>query len=159
MDLVEQAAHELGPQRTTDTVHEALRDVIARARRARSLSATSRTRRRSRWRRCAVQPAAPLDRTRRHERLGLVAPARVPPAAPAFDTALVDGELATGDMVRLELLYSARNRQEFAEIREDARGAPRLPDRAGPVAPALWVCEQLSGRDGPHQRSSSIPTC
>jgi Arc/MetJ family transcription regulator len=35
MDLVEQAAHELGTQRTTDTIHEALRDVIARARRAR----------------------------------------------------------------------------------------------------------------------------
>ena len=35
MDLVEQAAHELGTQRTTDTVHEALRDVIARARRER----------------------------------------------------------------------------------------------------------------------------
>jgi Arc/MetJ family transcription regulator len=35
MDLVEQAAHELGTRRTTDTVHEALRCVIARARRAR----------------------------------------------------------------------------------------------------------------------------
>ena len=35
MDLVEQAARQLGTQRTTDTVHEALRDVIARARRAR----------------------------------------------------------------------------------------------------------------------------
>ena len=35
MDLVEQAAHELGTHRTTDTVHEALRDVVARARRAR----------------------------------------------------------------------------------------------------------------------------
>jgi Arc/MetJ family transcription regulator len=35
MDLVDQAAHELGTQRTTDTVHEALREVIARARRAR----------------------------------------------------------------------------------------------------------------------------
>jgi Arc/MetJ family transcription regulator len=35
MDLVEQAAHELGTRRTTDTVHEALRDVVARARRAR----------------------------------------------------------------------------------------------------------------------------
>ena len=35
MDLVEQAAHELGTQRTTDTVHQALRDVVARARRAR----------------------------------------------------------------------------------------------------------------------------
>jgi Arc/MetJ family transcription regulator len=35
MDLVEQAAHELGTHRTTDTVHAALRDVVARARRAR----------------------------------------------------------------------------------------------------------------------------
>ena len=35
MDLVQQAAHALGTRRTTDTVHEALRDVIARARRTR----------------------------------------------------------------------------------------------------------------------------
>jgi len=34
-DLVEQAAQQLGTRRTTDTVHEALRDVVARARRAR----------------------------------------------------------------------------------------------------------------------------
>ena len=35
MDLVGEAASELGTRRTTDTVHEALRDVVARARRAR----------------------------------------------------------------------------------------------------------------------------
>lgn len=35
MDLVAQAARVLGTVRTTDTVHEALRDVIARARRVR----------------------------------------------------------------------------------------------------------------------------
>ena len=35
MDLVHEAAHELGTRRTTDTVHQALREVIARARRAR----------------------------------------------------------------------------------------------------------------------------
>jgi Arc/MetJ family transcription regulator len=35
MDLVEQAAHELGTRRTTETVHHALRDVVARGRRAR----------------------------------------------------------------------------------------------------------------------------
>ena len=35
MDLVEQAAHELGTRRTTDTVHDALREVTARARRVR----------------------------------------------------------------------------------------------------------------------------
>ena len=35
MDLVQQAAQELGTRRTTDTVHEALRDVIARGHRTR----------------------------------------------------------------------------------------------------------------------------
>jgi Arc/MetJ family transcription regulator len=35
MELVEQAAHELGTRQTTETVHEALRDVVARARRTR----------------------------------------------------------------------------------------------------------------------------
>ncbi len=35
IDLVDQAAAELGTARTTDTVHAALRDVVARARRAR----------------------------------------------------------------------------------------------------------------------------
>jgi Arc/MetJ family transcription regulator len=35
MDLVHEAAHELGTHRTTDTVHQALREVVARARRAR----------------------------------------------------------------------------------------------------------------------------
>ena len=35
MELVDQAARELGTSRTTDTVHGALREVIARARRAR----------------------------------------------------------------------------------------------------------------------------
>ena len=35
MDLVREAAHELGTHRTTDTVHRALREVVARAQRAR----------------------------------------------------------------------------------------------------------------------------
>jgi predicted nucleic acid-binding protein len=44
-----------------------------------------------------------------------------------FDTALVDGELATCDMVRLELLYSARNPHEFAEIREELTALQDCP--------------------------------
>jgi Arc/MetJ family transcription regulator len=35
MDLVDEAARELGTQGTTDTVHQALREVVALARRAR----------------------------------------------------------------------------------------------------------------------------
>lgn len=34
LELVDQAAAELGTRRMTDTVHEALRDVVARAHRA-----------------------------------------------------------------------------------------------------------------------------
>ena len=54
---------------------------------------------------------------------GRAAP-RTQTCASAFDTALVDGELATCDMVRLELLYSARNADEFAEIREELAALP-----------------------------------
>ena len=43
MDLVQQAAQALGTRRTTDTVHAALRDVIARARRTRLAQRASRT--------------------------------------------------------------------------------------------------------------------
>jgi predicted nucleic acid-binding protein len=45
----------------------------------------------------------------------------------AFDTALVDGKLATCDMVRLELLYSARRPDEFEEIREELAALPDCP--------------------------------
>ena len=74
-----------------------------------------------------------------------------------FDTALVDGELATCDMVRLELLYRARNPVEFAEIRDelaaltDCRIGKEQWDRA------LWVYEQLSAAGGVHQRSVPHP--
>jgi predicted nucleic acid-binding protein len=74
-----------------------------------------------------------------------------------FDTALVDGELATCEMVRLELLYSARNRLEFAEIREELAALPDCPIGKVEWNRALWVYEQLSGRGGTHQRSVKHP--
>ncbi len=75
----------------------------------------------------------------------------------AFDAALVDGELATCDMVRLELLSSARNAIEFAEIREDLAALPDCLIGAAEWARALWVYEQLSARGGAHQRSVKHP--
>jgi predicted nucleic acid-binding protein len=36
-----------------------------------------------------------------------------------FDRAVVEGEIATCDMVRLELLYSARNARDFISLRSD----------------------------------------
>jgi predicted nucleic acid-binding protein len=70
-----------------------------------------------------------------------------------FDTALVDGDLATCDMVRLELLYSARNAEEFAEIRTDLEALPDCPIGKAQWERALWVYEQLSAQGGAHQRS------
>jgi predicted nucleic acid-binding protein len=75
----------------------------------------------------------------------------------AFDTALVDGELATCDMVRLELLHSARNPGEFSEIREELAALVDCPIAQEQLRRALWVYEQLSGRGGAHQRSVKHP--
>lgn len=74
-----------------------------------------------------------------------------------FDVALVDGELATCDMVRLELLHSARTASEFAEIREELAALPDCPIGKHEWDRALWVYEQLSGRGGAHQRSVKHP--
>jgi len=71
----------------------------------------------------------------------------------AFDGALIDGELATCDMVALELLYSARNPGEFAEIRLELAALPDCPIAPGQWQRALRVYEQLSRRGGAHQRS------
>jgi predicted nucleic acid-binding protein len=57
----------------------------------------------------------------------------------AFDEALVDGELATCDMVRLELLHSARSAIEFAEMREELSAVPDCPIDKDQWERALWV--------------------
>jgi predicted nucleic acid-binding protein len=75
----------------------------------------------------------------------------------AFDAALVDGELATCDMVRLELLYSARDPVEFAEMRDELAVLPDCPIGKQHWERALSVYEQLSARGGLHQRSVKHP--
>jgi predicted nucleic acid-binding protein len=70
-----------------------------------------------------------------------------------FDTALVDGGLATCDMVRLELLYSARNADEFADIRDELAAVADCPIGKAQWQRALWVYEQLSAQGGADQRS------
>jgi predicted nucleic acid-binding protein len=75
----------------------------------------------------------------------------------AFDAALVDGELATCDMVRLELLYSARDPVEFAEIRDELAVLPDCPIGKQHWERALSVYEQLSVRGGLHRRSVKHP--
>jgi predicted nucleic acid-binding protein len=83
--------------------------------------------------------------------------AAIPGLRHEFDTALVDGELATCDLVRLELLYSARNSDEFAEIREELAALDDCPIGKDQWARALWVYEQLSASGGVHHRSVKHP--
>ena len=75
----------------------------------------------------------------------------------AFDRALIDGELATCDMVCLELLHSARGPTEFAEIREELAALPDCPIDKVQWNRALWVYEQLSAQGGAFQRSVKHP--
>ena len=75
----------------------------------------------------------------------------------AFDAALVDGEIATCDMVRMELLYSARSVGEFADLREELAALPDCPIGKDQWERALWVYEQLSAQGGAHQRSVKHP--
>ena len=74
-----------------------------------------------------------------------------------FDRSLIDGELATCDMVRLELLHSARNPEEFLAIRGELGALPDCPIGPAQWARALWVYEQLSARGGAFQRAVPHP--
>ena len=66
----------------------------------------------------------------------------------AFDAALVDGFVATCDVVKLELLYGARSRGAFAEIREGLDALPPCPLGAREWERSLWIHEQLAGPGG-----------
>ena len=74
-----------------------------------------------------------------------------------FDEAVVDGEIATCAMVELELLYSARNADEFASLRGDLGALPKLPMGETVWTRALDVYERLARQGGMHQRSVKHP--
>jgi predicted nucleic acid-binding protein len=74
-----------------------------------------------------------------------------------FDTRLVDGEIAICDMVRMELLYSARNEDEFDELSEELRALPECPIGQAEWKRALWVYGELAKQGGAHQRSVKHP--
>jgi hypothetical protein len=71
----------------------------------------------------------------------------------AFDEDLVEGQIATCDMVRLELLYSARNATEFSSLREELDALPNCPIGAVEWKRALEVYEALARQGGLHHRS------
>jgi len=74
-----------------------------------------------------------------------------------FDEAIVDGQMATCDMVRLELLHSARNIDEFRLTRGDLDHLPDLPISVEQWRRVLDVYETLATQGGRHQRSVKHP--
>jgi predicted nucleic acid-binding protein len=70
-----------------------------------------------------------------------------------FDEAVIAGQLATCDMVRLELLHSARNFEEFRARREELGVLPDCPIGKPQWQRALRVYERLAELGGAHQRA------
>jgi predicted nucleic acid-binding protein len=75
----------------------------------------------------------------------------------AFDRALVEGEFATCDIVRLELLHSARSPTEFAQIRDELAALPGCPIDKEQWNRALQLYELLSAQGGTSQRPVKHP--
>jgi len=74
-----------------------------------------------------------------------------------FDEAVIEGLIATCDMVRLELLHSAPNIDEFRMTRGDLDHLPECPISTQHWSRALDVYEALAGEGGKHQRSVKHP--
>lgn len=70
---------------------------------------------------------------------------------------MIEGEIATCDMVRLELLHSARNVEEFRLTRDDLAYLPDCPVSKAQWERALDVYEKLAAKGGKHQRSVKHP--
>jgi len=75
----------------------------------------------------------------------------------AFDEDLVEGQIATCDMVRLELLYSTRNASEFTNLRSELDALPDYPIGVEEWKRALEVYEQLARQGCLHHRSVHHP--
>ena len=75
----------------------------------------------------------------------------------AFDEDLVEGQIATCDIVRLELLYSTRNATEFTRLRRELDVLPDCPIGDGQWRRALDVYEQLAHQGGLHHRAVRHP--
>ena len=75
----------------------------------------------------------------------------------SFNQRLIAGEIATCDMVRLEILYSARTPGEFGELLEDLDALPGIEMDARTWSRALDVYSELGAKRGRRQRSVKHP--
>ena len=74
-----------------------------------------------------------------------------------FDKAVIDGEIATCAMVRLELLDSTRNGDEFAQLRADLAALPELAIDQAQWDRAVDVYAGLARQGGLHHRAVKHP--
>jgi hypothetical protein len=74
-----------------------------------------------------------------------------------FDEDVVDGQVATCDMVRLELLYSTRSVNEFTSLRLELDALPSCPIGVERWLRALEVYERLACQGGLHHRAVRHP--
>jgi predicted nucleic acid-binding protein len=74
-----------------------------------------------------------------------------------FDEEVVAGQIATCDMVRLELLYSTRNAVEFTSLRSELGALPDCAIGADQWQRALEVYEKLACQGGLHHRAVRHP--
>jgi predicted nucleic acid-binding protein len=82
---------------------------------------------------------------------------RDPDLRRAFDEAVARAEVATCDMVKLELLHGARNGPEFLEIRVRLDLAPQCTIGPAQFRRALDVYEALAQQGGFHHRRVKHP--
>lgn len=75
----------------------------------------------------------------------------------AFDEAVVNGGIATCAMVRLELLYSTQNGDEFAQLDEDLAALPELTTDQAQWDRAIEVYALLAQHGGLHHRAVKHP--
>lgn len=66
-------------------------------------------------------------------------------------------QIATCDMVRLELLHNARAPSEFNALAADLNRLPDCPIEKSAWRRALWVYGQLAAQGGLHQRAVKHP--
>jgi len=66
-------------------------------------------------------------------------------------------EIGICDMVRFELLKSARNGKEMARLSQRFDALPNLPVDRRVWKRALWVYQQLADQGGAHHRSVGHP--
>ena len=70
-----------------------------------------------------------------------------------YASAVVRGDIVTCDMVRLELLKSARNSEEFAALRHELGAVATCPIGTSEWNRTLDVYGGLAAQGGAHQRS------